>query len=191
MRMVVRHQGGGQFDCSAAPSRAGTLVYLAGKENAPRWPIVWLDSSGKTQPLLTTPGVYTNPRFSPDGRRLALEASDKGSDIFVYDLERESMARLTFDGHSGSPVWSPDGARIAFYSRSAAESALIAGPDCRLTPVKCCGLLKGPRAAGSTFGRHHRPRRSAGATRASRRSKSGGTGCASASITDPFEPVWA
>src|SRR5262249_30328268 len=40
--------GGGQLDFSAT----GTLVYMAGKEATQTWPIAWLDSSGRTQPLL-------------------------------------------------------------------------------------------------------------------------------------------
>ena len=64
--------GGGQFDFSAAPSGHGTLVYLAGKRTGLTWPVVWLDSSGRMQPLIATPGVYATPQFSPDGRRLAL-----------------------------------------------------------------------------------------------------------------------
>jgi hypothetical protein len=43
--------------------------------------------------------------------------------------------------------------------------------------VKCCGLLKGPRAAGSTVGRRHRPR-DLTATRAFWLSRSAGIGCA-------------
>ena len=50
-------QGGGQFDFSGAPSGHGTLVYLAGKGAAQTWPVVWLDSSGKMQPLIATPGA--------------------------------------------------------------------------------------------------------------------------------------
>jgi serine/threonine-protein kinase len=119
------NRGGGQFDFSDGPSGAGTLVYLAGAENAQRWPIVWMDSSGKTEPALTTPGIYFNPRISPDGRRLALDQTSKGSDIFVYDLDRGTMTRLTFDGHSQGPVWSPDGARIAFRTNTATGTALM------------------------------------------------------------------
>jgi serine/threonine-protein kinase len=38
-------------------------------------------------------------------------------DIWVYDLTRETLGRLTFsDADDGRPVWSPDGKRIAFYS---------------------------------------------------------------------------
>jgi serine/threonine-protein kinase len=104
--------GGGQLDIS----ETGTLVYLAGKEATSKWPIAWLDSSGRTEPLMDTPGAYYYPRISPDGRRLAFAVSGKGQDLFVYDLDRKVTARLTFDGRSALPVWSPDGKHIAYRS---------------------------------------------------------------------------
>ena len=119
-------QGGGQFDFSAAPSGHGTLVYLEGKGAAQTWPVMWLDSSGKMQPLLATPGTYAFPRFSPDGHRLALIMStSSGTDIYVYELARETMTRLTFGGHSQLPVWTPDGKHIAFRSSSDSGIAWI------------------------------------------------------------------
>ena len=109
--------GGGQFDFSGTPSGHGTLVYLAGKGAAQTWPVVWLDSSGKMQPLIPTPSPYVFPRFSPDGRRLALAMSSiSGYDIYVYDLQRQAMTRLTNDGRSRVPVWTPDGKYIVFRS---------------------------------------------------------------------------
>jgi serine/threonine-protein kinase len=104
-------KGGGQFDFS----RTGIFVYLAGKSASQSWPVMWLDSSGKMTPLVATPGVYNNPRFSPDGRQLALT---DGRDISVYDLGRDKMTRLTFTQHATVPVWSPDGKHIAFRSIS-------------------------------------------------------------------------
>ena len=110
-------QGGGQFDFSAAPSGHGTLVYLAGRGSAQTWPVAWLDSSGKVQPLIVTPGAYYLPRFSPDGRRLALAISTSGGDdIYSYDSQRDTMTRLTFTGRSQIPVWAPDGKHLAFQS---------------------------------------------------------------------------
>jgi serine/threonine-protein kinase len=106
-------QGGGQFDVSAT----GTLVYLAGKQAAENWPVVWLDRSGKMQPLIATPGTYAYPRFSSNGRRLMLTmstSSGSGTDIYVHELDRQIMTRLTFGGHAQAPVWAPDGKHIAF-----------------------------------------------------------------------------
>jgi serine/threonine-protein kinase len=107
--------GGGQFDFSAAPSGAGTLIYVAGRSQIRGWSISWLDASGN-QSVIAPPGVYYNPAFSPDGRRVAMDVGPKGTDIFVYDLAREDSTRLTFDGASDRPVWAPDGMHIIFQS---------------------------------------------------------------------------
>ena len=102
--------GGGQFDFSAT----GTFVYVAGKSTAQVWQVGWLDSSGRIQPLLAKPGMYTQPRLSPDGRKLSFIGD--GQDIYIYDLGRDTISRLTFTGHANSAVWAPDGKHIAFGS---------------------------------------------------------------------------
>ena len=95
------------------------LVYLAGKPTDQRWSISWLDRSGKLQPLIPAPNTYYNPAFSPDGRRLAFDAgTTNGLDIFVSDLVRENMVRLTYDGASDRPIWTPDGAHIIYHSNA-------------------------------------------------------------------------
>jgi Tol biopolymer transport system component/predicted Ser/Thr protein kinase len=105
-------------------SQTGTLVYHAGIAIAQKWPVVLMDSSGKTEPLVTTPGDYSSPQFSPDGKRLALDVdTGKGHEIFVYDRQRDALTHLTFAGGSG-PVWSPDGEHLVFPSTSAATSRL-------------------------------------------------------------------
>ena len=83
------------------PPGTGPWCTWQAKGRPQTWPVMWLDSSGKMQPLIATPGTYVLPRFSPDGRRLALAMStSSGTDIYVYELERETMTRLTFGGHS-------------------------------------------------------------------------------------------
>ncbi len=107
--------GAGQFDFS----ETGTFVYRSGKAASGAFPVVWLDSTGKTQPLLPKPGNYATPRVSPDGRYLALSASDgKGPDIYTYDTQRDALSRLTFDGSRGNywPVWTPDGKHLVYAS---------------------------------------------------------------------------
>jgi Tol biopolymer transport system component len=80
--------------------------------------VQWLESDGKTRALLPQPGDYGRPSLSPDGRRLAIEVREgSGQDIWVYDLERDTMTRMTFDGKvNNSPIWSPDGRHIVFGS---------------------------------------------------------------------------
>lgn len=105
--------GAGQFSFSGL----GNLVYRAGKASLQSWPVWWLDSSGRTQSLLTAPAFYIAPRFSPDGQRLVLLMQGAGNDrhIFVYDWQRDTTSRLALDAQQPTyPVWSPDGKHIVF-----------------------------------------------------------------------------
>ena len=104
-------------------STNGILVYRP-RTVDDRWPIVWMDGSGKIEPLVTTPGKYFGLRFSPDGKRFALDAhTGKGQEIFVYDRQRGALSRLTFAGGLNlAPVWSPDGEHLVFASRNAPAS---------------------------------------------------------------------
>jgi dipeptidyl aminopeptidase/acylaminoacyl peptidase len=60
-------------------------------------------------------GEIFSPTWSPDGRAVAFSAIVGGlSDLFVYDLETETLRRLTNDAYADlQPAWSPDGSAIA------------------------------------------------------------------------------
>ena len=68
--------------------------------------------------LRATKAEWVHPRFSPDGRKLALDIDDgKQRDIWVYDWARDTLTQLTFNsGADAVPVWTPDGKRIVFAS---------------------------------------------------------------------------
>jgi serine/threonine-protein kinase len=100
-----------------------------------------VDRQGHETPIPAPPGAYSSPRLSPDGTRVALESlDDQGDEIWVWDLARHTLARLTFDPAADvSPVWTPDGRRIVFASTRSgvfnlyARAADGAGTDVRLT----------------------------------------------------------
>jgi Tol biopolymer transport system component len=105
--------GAGQFDFS----RSGVLVYQKGKAGPETWQLETLDADGskKRRPQFSQPAAYFSPRYSPDGRRLAVALEGKGLDIYLYDLQKDALSRLTFAGAlSLDPVWTPDGGHIAF-----------------------------------------------------------------------------
>jgi serine/threonine-protein kinase len=91
----------------------GSLVYVAGTAATPSRKLVSVDRQGVERPLAETLRVYDDPRLSPDGRRLAVQI---GGDLWVLELARGTLTRLTFAEHSTRPIWSPDGARIIFAS---------------------------------------------------------------------------
>ena len=96
-------------------SRTGTLIYRSGEAGSGLLTVAWLDGGGNVQPLLAKPGAYVNPSLSPDGQRLAVNIVEgSGTNIWVYDWQRDTKTRLTFTGNADGAVWSPDGRYIAF-----------------------------------------------------------------------------
>jgi Tol biopolymer transport system component len=103
-------------DAEFEASQSGTFVYESGVVRGGPVTLEWLESDGRMRPLGPKPGGYGRPNLSPDGRLLAMEITDGASqDIWVYDLGRDAMTRLTFDGQvNEGPIWSPDGRYIVF-----------------------------------------------------------------------------
>jgi len=118
-----------------------TLAYVPGTERVPERSVVLVDRKGQARPLLAARHAYTHPRFSPDGRRLAVGISQVGNrSVWIYDLTRETLTRFTFGGGTNAAaLWSPDGKRVLFSSdRGGARNLYWApaaggGPEERLT----------------------------------------------------------
>ena len=73
-------------------------MYVPGVAATRANPIDWMTRDGKTSVLRPTKADWANPRFSPDGQKLALDISDgKQSDIWVYEWARDRLTQLTFD----------------------------------------------------------------------------------------------
>jgi serine/threonine-protein kinase len=106
----------------AALARDGTLVYVTGGTGSGTERIlVWVDRQGRETPLASPPRAYYFPRVSPDGTHIAVNAVvDQNSDIWVWDLARATLTRLTSDLAVDSyQVWTPDGRRVVFSSNRA------------------------------------------------------------------------
>jgi len=98
---------------------AGILVYQSGT-NIQAEQLTWVDRTGDRVADLSDPAAYSNPRLSPDGRRIAIEVQnpvDGTEHIWLIDIASGNRERFTFEtGNQGYPVWSPDGRRITYNS---------------------------------------------------------------------------
>ncbi len=103
-------------DDDFALSAQGTLAYVSGNDS--RRQLVWVDRSGREESISAPPGRYVYPSLSPDGTKVALDIDGPDRNIWVFDLRRETMTRLTFDpAEDLLPIWTPDGTRILFSRR--------------------------------------------------------------------------
>ena len=95
-------------------SDTGLLMYAA-VAPAPAARLVWVNRRGQTADVAAPVRNYSNPRISPDGRRVALTIATAGQrNIWIFDSVRDSLVRLTFEGDSGWPVWSRNGRELIY-----------------------------------------------------------------------------
>ena len=116
----------------AAVAGNGTLVYLPAGALATlaQRTLLWVDRQGDEEPIAAPPRAYQQPRLSPDGTRVVLVSADEEQDLWVWDLARTTLTRLTFDPSlDQAPVWTPDSRRLFFSSaRASGESNLYVQP---------------------------------------------------------------
>ncbi len=102
-----------------AVSDDGLLVAQSGSEAALSQP-TWFDRQGNAVGVVGKPGAYGNVSIAPNGRLVAVDKTDEGSqntDVWTYELQHGGAKRLTFDpSYDSVPIWSPDGTRLVFYS---------------------------------------------------------------------------
>jgi Tol biopolymer transport system component len=102
-----------------ALSDEGTLVYVPSESYLQS--LVWVDRKGTESVITQKPVRLASPRVSPDGTQIALviATEEANQNIWIYDLESESLRRLTFEDSSSVETWSPDGQWIIFQFQNA------------------------------------------------------------------------
>ena len=128
-RLCVMDQDGGNYQCLTDGShlvltprfnpKAQKIIYMSYANGRPRLYLLDLPT-GKQELVGDFEGLNSSPRFSPDGKSIAMTLT-KGhagnSEIYTMDLQTKQLKRITFNsGIDTSPSFSPDGKRIVFNS---------------------------------------------------------------------------
>ncbi len=116
-----------------AVSLTGTMLYRSGNAQATQRPVqpVRVTRSGVESPI--DPGWTYVPAFngglslSPNATRLAVAVhGDPVGDIWIKDLDRGPLSRLTFDNSiKYRPLWTSNGASVSYVIEDGANSAIL------------------------------------------------------------------
>jgi eukaryotic-like serine/threonine-protein kinase len=106
-------QAEGEGASAYAVSTGGTFAYLQAVRQTGH--VVWIDRTGRIDPLPLPERPYVAAAISPDGRRAALHISSGTKEIWLYDFASQTLTPLvTTGGSSQAPLWSADG-KYVFY----------------------------------------------------------------------------
>jgi serine/threonine-protein kinase len=120
--MLNRMSGTANFEVSGN----GILIYTpVGPRSGLNNRLVWIDRAGNVTPL-PLDGPYDDVRLSPDNASIALTIRAANDDVWISDLKRGTLTRITFGGgNSGLPDWSPDGKTVLFASERGTQTGIF------------------------------------------------------------------
>ena len=109
---------------AASAARDGTLIFVHGTRSILSR-LVWVNRKGEVEESVGQPqrGLRT-PRLSPDGTRVAVEASEPEVEyIWIHDIERGTKTRFTFTkAYETRPVWIHGRDAVAYSAGSGSTS---------------------------------------------------------------------
>lgn len=109
--VLLRSRGAADF----ALAQDGTLVHVPPDFAAERR-LVWVDRTGARRVVTDEPRGYRWPALSPDGSRVAVSIGTGQTDqnIWIYDLDRDTLTRVLSAEGGSTPLWTPDGTTLLF-----------------------------------------------------------------------------
>ena len=113
--VVVKTLGAADFSISDG----GHLVYVESPGGTVgRRTLVWVDRTGREERLEAPPRAYAYPRISPDDLRVSVDINDREDDIWIWNLDRGPLTRVTFSGEAEAYAeWTLKGDRVVFVSQ--------------------------------------------------------------------------
>jgi serine/threonine-protein kinase len=132
--------GAASYDVSAS----GALAYLPPTVMPPTR-MVWVDRTGREEPIPAPERSFDSPRVSPDGDRVALNFGFTGAGgAWVYSRSRNILEQIDDAVAAGSLRWSPNGEEVVYYGED-----LTAGPG--LFRRRADGAATAERLATGTY----------------------------------------
>jgi eukaryotic-like serine/threonine-protein kinase len=104
---------------AADVSTDGTIIYAQAGEVSDRR-LLAVSRSGQPVDVGGEARAYAFPRYSPDGRRIAVGITSRSGDrdVWILDVAQRALSRTTNQRIAGWPAWTPDG-RFVLYSQNA------------------------------------------------------------------------
>jgi serine/threonine-protein kinase len=91
----------------------GTLAYLPAAPTSREHALAWVDDAGRLARIGGSPRRYSEPRLSPDGRRIAVRIGNTAeADVWIVDAASATLSRVSSGLSPHRPVWTPDGRGI-------------------------------------------------------------------------------
>lgn len=125
---VIVDQAIGRSEAFAASSDGRLIIARQGSSLPGAWPLVAEEStapgallvnysrSGQSLKVWGQATRTSHVELSTEGDRLLYQ---RGSALWITDLDRGTTSRLTFGGNPGPGVWSADGTKVYFYDSDA------------------------------------------------------------------------
>lgn len=107
--------GGAQFSVSSSSA----LAYVPRGPSEDARSVLWVDTRGVARSIGTHPSQrYNTVRLSPDQERIVMDvgSGETANDVWVFDLARAILTRLTSNQRTRNPVWTPDGRYVTYWS---------------------------------------------------------------------------
>ena len=144
---------------------SGHAAYVPGEGASSDRALFWVDRQGRLErtaaPVRSYNFTQSSLRVSPDGTRVAVtvdaerststsvsaaRSTGGGSDIWIWEMGRNTLTRLSFSTQAGSPLWTPDSKRVCYSSRNddelVCQNADGSGQPQTLSKIDQLGSLK-------------------------------------------------